>query len=494
MLLFLLILAITHIFDTSAQYADSYCFSGINIDYDWAPFIASRYIYSGTYNSRPYFTNIQSHIYTAYLRYKSPYWYIEGSSGYWAYCTQQNLDDCVYGTWYRYNGESTPLDNRVTLYQCNYDNTNCLTNNQHIINNKKHNESRICIETTNSNVDVIFSGKYVMTGCQEERPYYIHDGYDITGYYGTFTTLSWDNEINIWYIGKNYSIAPGGGNILYCQRDNLQDCSNNWNIFNIYNSYTEVIPLQNTTSYFCPDNSIQNTTESKSVITGSIMIYVVIIAGVFVLGCCLFLVIFFRNKKRKEIYQQKDYVTKSYQYKNTYKTHKVQNTPETPQTPHTPERHSNYNNHSQYKPKRNIEQSQPVVSKVSGKKKEVKQKEGPPVYNSKYDTKPVKSIPTFNAKHVTKYDRTIEMENMNKTQVNYETNTQIQTQTDYETIEIKTQTKTKDIINYDVLTWQYKKISKWRNDDILDWIKDMNLEKEWNDKILEVIRNCECSG
>eukprot|EP01084_Bolivina_argentea_P172377 298592_1 len=52
----------------------------------------------------------------------------------------------------------------------------------------------------------------------------------------------------------------------------------------------------------------------------------------------------------------------------------------------------------------------------------------------------------------------------------------------------KTQTKTRTKI------WQYKKISKWRNDDILDWIKDMNLEKEWNDKILEVIKNCECTG
>eukprot|EP01084_Bolivina_argentea_P243449 408114_1 len=44
------------------------------------------------------------------------------------------------------------------------------------------------------------------------------------------------------------------------------------------------------------------------------------------------------------------------------------------------------------------------------------------------------------------------------------------------------------------LQWKTKKIDKWNNNDVLHWINSINLDIEWNDKLMEEIKNCECNG
>eukprot|EP01084_Bolivina_argentea_P175212 303468_1 len=43
-------------------------------------------------------------------------------------------------------------------------------------------------------------------------------------------------------------------------------------------------------------------------------------------------------------------------------------------------------------------------------------------------------------------------------------------------------------------TWKYKKMNKWTNDEISDWIQYMGLMKESNDKLLATIRETQCTG
>eukprot|EP01084_Bolivina_argentea_P247388 413882_1 len=42
--------------------------------------------------------------------------------------------------------------------------------------------------------------------------------------------------------------------------------------------------------------------------------------------------------------------------------------------------------------------------------------------------------------------------------------------------------------------WKKKKIEKWNNDDIQHWINSLNLDSVWNNKLLNVIKDCECNG
>eukprot|EP01084_Bolivina_argentea_P278400 475588_1 len=37
-------------------------------------------------------------------------------------------------------------------------------------------------------------------------------------------------------------------------------------------------------------------------------------------------------------------------------------------------------------------------------------------------------------------------------------------------------------------------MKNWSNKEILDWIKNMNLENQWNDKVLNIIQSNECVG
>eukprot|EP01084_Bolivina_argentea_P212054 360545_1 len=42
--------------------------------------------------------------------------------------------------------------------------------------------------------------------------------------------------------------------------------------------------------------------------------------------------------------------------------------------------------------------------------------------------------------------------------------------------------------------WKTKRMKNWSNKEILDWIKNMNLENQWNDKVLNIIQSNECVG
>eukprot|EP01084_Bolivina_argentea_P297587 512700_1 len=46
----------------------------------------------------------------------------------------------------------------------------------------------------------------------------------------------------------------------------------------------------------------------------------------------------------------------------------------------------------------------------------------------------------------------------------------------------------------DMNEWKYKKMSKWKNKNVLNWIKCMNLETKWNNKLLNEIKNNQCTG
>ena len=197
----------------------SYCITGLNIN-DNADIICAQYIYEGITNDCAYFKTIND----IYLFHNSDRdtWDIsintEGTAGYYAYCEEDLLDDCIKGTWYYYDRVSLSIHPYLEITPCTYDNIECLNtytiNDAYCISNTDHREI---------SENRAIRGKYTFQGCYMNQPYFVHDVV-------TNATLQWDDLLSVWHIWFGLSSA-GGVTAAYCTKSNITECNRNWYIY-----------------------------------------------------------------------------------------------------------------------------------------------------------------------------------------------------------------------------------------------------------------------
>eukprot|EP01084_Bolivina_argentea_P173265 300106_1 len=214
----------------------SYCLNGL-LPNTVNDHIAAQYIYAGINDGCAYFTHISSD--GVYLHWDSQndIWIIGNDiygTSYSAYCAQATLDQCSTGTWYVYDGTDTNYKYRATIEECHYDNTQCESQYNNTFSKQYNNENDFCMRRMwHKDTNSALAGRYSVSGCAEEEPYYTADidgGFD--GYDNSVITIAWDNELSAWFIGPEHTGSAGSNIAAYCiYGDNLQDCSGFWYIY-----------------------------------------------------------------------------------------------------------------------------------------------------------------------------------------------------------------------------------------------------------------------
>eukprot|EP01083_Nonionella_stella_P078045 213375_1 len=201
----------------------SYCLSGLQPGENKG-FLCSHYEYVAINDGCEYFQHQQfTYDFNLYIHWDTTFdkWYIGtniSTTRYYAYCLHTILDDCTQGSWYLYDLDQTLKHPNLSIEACRYNNTECI----HSVSNDPAPNDFCVAHTHHRTVNWGLSSKYAISGCSEEKPYYISDSAEF---------ISWDNELHSWFISST-NIDTAHSSYAFCMETDIVDCNQKWHIWN----------------------------------------------------------------------------------------------------------------------------------------------------------------------------------------------------------------------------------------------------------------------
>ena len=203
---------------------ESYCLRGLSVN-DFNSGISNRYVYSGTLNGCSYFKSFDGLLFL--FRSQAGNWIINTNteSGYTAYCSESQLDDCGASKWNYYDGTipATYIKSQLQIQSCSYNNTQCSQT-------YSSNDTFCIAHTDHLSSNSAVAGKYIFKGCYMNQPAFQH----IVDQ-GINFTIFWNDVLSIWPISSAIGSIDRYG---YCSKSNIIECTNNWVIGAVFTSIT----------------------------------------------------------------------------------------------------------------------------------------------------------------------------------------------------------------------------------------------------------------